>query len=303
MVNLMDMRLDLADVTDLRLFLATVRAGSITRGAAEANLSLAAASERLRNLEARIGVTLLERGPRGVTPTEAGDVLTHHARLVLRQLAHLHAELSARATGARARIRLMGNSAAVSEFLPDRLGAWLAEHPQVDVELQERQSADIVDAVAGGRADVGVISEAVDTRDLELRPFAVDRLVVVASADHPVGAERRAAFAELLHLRFVGLAGGALQDHLEARAVRAGRPLLVRTRVRTFDAVCRLAARGAGLGVVPATAARRCRRAMRLSVVRLTDGWATRRLALCTPPGAALTPVARELVAHLIGRA
>jgi DNA-binding transcriptional LysR family regulator len=73
--------------------------------------------------------------------------------------------------------------------------------------------------------------------------------------------------------------------------------------VRTFDAVCRLAAQGAGLGVVPATAARRCRRAMRLCVVRLTDGWATRRLALCTPPGAALAPAARDLVAHLGGGA
>ena len=64
------MRLDLAD---LRLFIAIVDTGSITGGAAAAHLALASASERLRKMEAEVGVPLLHRHARGVTTTEAGE--------------------------------------------------------------------------------------------------------------------------------------------------------------------------------------------------------------------------------------
>jgi DNA-binding transcriptional LysR family regulator len=58
-------------------------------------------------------------------------------------------------------------------------------------------------------------------------------------------------------------------------------------------------AQGAGLGVVPETVARRCRRAMPLGVVRLTDAWATRRLSLCFRSEEELSPAARDLAEHL----
>ena len=63
------------DLIDLRLFLAVVDAGSITHGAADAGMSLPAASERLRDMEAAGEVLLLQRGRRGVSPTEAGEAL------------------------------------------------------------------------------------------------------------------------------------------------------------------------------------------------------------------------------------
>ena len=80
------MRLDIAD---LRLFLCVVEAGSITQGAQQAHLALASASERLRSIEEDAGVPLLERRPRGVASTEAGEALAHHARLILQQQALL----------------------------------------------------------------------------------------------------------------------------------------------------------------------------------------------------------------------
>ena len=81
------------DLTDLALFLHVVQAGSITHGAARANLALAAASARIRNLEASLGAPLLERGRHGVTPTPAGQKLAH-ARLMLAQAERLRDDLS-----------------------------------------------------------------------------------------------------------------------------------------------------------------------------------------------------------------
>src|SRR5690606_29274825 len=131
------------DVADLRLFLCIVDAGSITQGAARANLALASASERLRNIEADAGVTLVRRQPRGIIPTEAGEALAHHARLILKQQEILKGELSDFAAGTRGTLHLYANTAALTTFLPSRLAPWLAERPDLHVRLQERTSADI----------------------------------------------------------------------------------------------------------------------------------------------------------------
>ncbi|NGN39851.1 LysR family transcriptional regulator [Mesorhizobium sp. CGMCC 1.15528] len=288
------------DLTDLRLFLAVIQAGSITHGAAEAHLSLPAASERLRGMELAGGVKLLERGRRGVAPTEAGEALAHHARLILRQMEHMQGELGEYANGIRATIRLLANTAAITEFLPDRLGPWLAAHRRIDVDLKERQSSEIVKAISAGLADIGIISDATDSSGLQLRPFAIDRLVVVVPRSHPLATARKIAFADILQHEFVGLAeGSALQDYIEAQAARTGTKLKFRMRVRTFEGICRLAAHSVGFGIVPETTARRCQRPMAIVSLRLTDAWATRRLKICFRSGEEPSPVASDMISHL----
>ena len=117
------MRLDLAD---LRLFIAIVDTGSITGGAANAHLALASASERLRKMEAEIGVPLLHRHARGVTMTEAGEVLARHARPLLAQQQRLRQAMHAFACGQRGTLRLFANTSAMSAFLPGKLAALMA---------------------------------------------------------------------------------------------------------------------------------------------------------------------------------
>ncbi|MGH6860173.1 MAG: LysR family transcriptional regulator [Phyllobacterium sp.] len=288
------------DITDLRLFLLVVEAGSITHGAARANLALPSASERLRKMEEAGGVRLLERDRRGVEPTAAGVALAHHARIILRQIDQLHGELGDYSRGAKGNIRLLANTSAIAEFLPEALAPYLAGHPDIDIDLKERLSTDIVKAVAGRLAEIGIISDAVDAGALQLLPFAIDRLVLIVARDHPLAARTRVAFGEIAGHEFAGLtAGSPLQEHIADHAARAGHRLKFRIRVRTFEGVCRMVAENVGIGIVPERAARRCRRSMPIRSVRLTDPWATRRLSLCFRALEDLSPIARELVAFL----
>ncbi|NLR98520.1 LysR family transcriptional regulator [Rhizobium sp. P38BS-XIX] len=289
------------DLTDLRLFLAVVDAGSITHGAAEVGLSLPAASERLRDMEAGGGMQLLERGRRGIRPTPAGEALAHHARLIHRQLAQMRGELGEHASGLRATIRIAANTASIAEFLPPRLGDWMAEHPRIDIELKERQSIEIARAISADLADIGILSDAVDTSGLVLKPFAIDRLVVIMPRDHALAAAKQIAFAEVLDEPFVGLTGGALQEHIDAQAARLGTRLKMRVRMRGFDSICEMTARGVGLGIIPETAARRYGRTLKLATSRLSDNWATRRLSICVRSLDELPPPARNLFEHLAG--
>jgi DNA-binding transcriptional LysR family regulator len=193
------------DVVDLRLFLRVAETASITRGAAKANMALASASERLRGMEEQLGAALLERGRRGVTLTEAGRALVHHAQLVLQQMENMHAELSEFAGRAKGHIRLLANTSALSEFLPEALNAFLTDNTGIDADIEEKPSYDIVRLIAEGFADIGIVADIVDFGGLETFPFALDQLVLVVPRRHPLARARRIWFRELLMSHSSGL--------------------------------------------------------------------------------------------------
>jgi DNA-binding transcriptional LysR family regulator len=289
------------DLVDLRLVLNVADAGNITHGAARSGLALASASERIRGMERELGAALFERQRRGVAPTAAGVALLGHARQVIGQLEAMRTELGAFAKGLRGRVRVLSNTAATLEFLPSLLGPFLAAHPQLDVEIEERTSPEIVRGVARGRAEIGIVADAVDAAaELETFPFAEDRLVLVTPAKHPLAGKRQAAFRDALAHDFVGLpVGSALQEHLESHAARAGTAMRLRVRLPGFDALCRLVQGGIGIAVVSHTAARRNARSMAIRVVPLVDPWARRRLRLCVKLERNLPVPARALLDHL----
>jgi DNA-binding transcriptional LysR family regulator len=291
------MRFDLAD---LSLFRHVVEAGSITHGAERANLALAAASTRIRNMEEALGAALLVRSRQGVTPTQAGRTLLQHARAVLRQVERLEEDLGAYAGGLAGQIRVLSNTNALTEFLPEALSSFLAAHPQVSVDLEERLSDEIVGLIAEGVADIGIIAGTVDAAALETFPFRKDRFVLVVARDHPLARQRKIAFAQVLDYDFVGLdRASALQRFLADKAARLGQPLRLRIQLRSFDAVCRLVECKVGIGIVPETTARRVSRSMAIAIVVLTDPWAVRELTICIRRLNDLAPLARRLVEHL----
>lgn len=288
------------DLTDLRLFLHVVEAGSITHGAERMHLAIAAASTRIRNMEATLGTPLLHRERQGVQLTPAGRTLVHHARVMLQQAERMRGELAEYTDGLRGHIRLLSNTNALTEFLPEPLSNFLAAHPHVNIDLEERLSDEIVAAVADGTADIGIVAGTVRIAGLEVFPFRVDRFVLVVAPCHALASRRDIPFAEVLDFDFVGLdRASALQRFLLEKADRAGRRLKLRVQLRSFDAICRLVECNVGIGVVPATTAERNARGMALHRIELTDDWALRELTICVRRQADLPIYARDLVRHL----
>lgn len=291
------MRFDLAD---LSLFRHVVEGGSITRGAERSHLALAAASTRIRRLEEALGTLLLVRTRQGVEPTEAGRALLRHARAMLGRAERLREEMSIFAGGLAGQIRILSNTNALTEFLPEALSSFLAGHPNVSIDIEERLSDEIVGLIAEGMAEIGIVAGTVDAGALQTFPFRRDRFVLVVAKDHALAGVGEARFAEVLTQDFVGLdRASALQRFLSGKAARIGRPLRLRVQLRSFDAVCRLVECGVGIGVVPETTARRAARTMAIAVVALGDPWAERDLTLCVRDMARLSPLARQLVEHM----
>lgn len=288
------------DLTDLRLFCDVTDAGSITAGAEKSALALAAASTRIRGMEDALGAPLLTRSRAGVSPTEAGRTLLKHARSILAETARMREDLSAFAGGLTGQVRLLANTNALTEFLPEALSSFLADHPHVSVDLEERLSDEIVGLVAEGAADVGIVAGTVDVGALATYPFRSDRFVVACPRDHPLALKQSVRFAEVLDYDLVGLdRTSSLQRFLAGKAAREGKPLRLRVQLRSFDAVCRLVECGVGVGIVPATTAARAAKTMALGRVELADDWAVRELTIVVRAGEDLRPYARELVESL----
>jgi DNA-binding transcriptional LysR family regulator len=122
----------------------------------------------------------------------------------------------------------------------------------------------------------------------------------VVARDHPLAKKSKIGFAEVLDQDFVGLdRASAIQRFLGGKANSIGRPLKLRVQLRSFDAVCRLVECNVGIGVVPATTARRASKSMAIKVVDLADAWAVRDLTICIRDFKALPPYARQLVEHM----
>ena len=288
------------DLIDLRLFCAVADAGSITAGAQQCALALAAASTRIRNMELALGAPLMDRSRQGVTLTPAGRTLLKHARDILKQTVRMREDLSAYAGGRSGEVKLLANTNALTEFLPEALSAFLSAHPHVSVDLEERLSDEIVGLIAEGVGDVGIVAGTVDVGALQTYPFRSDRFVVVTARDHPLASRASVTFGEVLAFDIVGLErSSSLQRFLTAKAAREGRPLKARIQLRSFDAVCRLVEAGVGIGVVPQTTARRAAKTMDLAVIGLTDDWAVRDLTIVVRAHEDLRPYARELVDSL----
>ena len=139
------------DLVDLRLMVHIADANSMTRGAELSFISLPAASTRIKNLEEGIGTKLLYRTSQGVTLTPPGQALVTHARRVLGQLEHLRGDMQEYVRGIKGHVRVFANTTSLGEFLPPVLRQFLRLHPDVNIDLRERLSHDIVRAVTEGR--------------------------------------------------------------------------------------------------------------------------------------------------------
>jgi DNA-binding transcriptional LysR family regulator len=291
------------DLVDLRLFLNVVEAGSITAGAERMHLAVAAASTRIRNMEIELGTPLLTRERQGVHPTPAGLTLVHHARLILQQAERMRGELGEYADGLKGHIRLMSNTNALTEFLPQPLSEFLTSRTQVNIDLEERLSDEIVAAVADGKADIGIVAGTEDVTGLEVFPVRVDRFVLITGKSHPLASREEVAFADALDYDFVGLdRTSSLQRFLSDKADRIGRRLKLRVQLRSFDAVCRLVECNVGIGIVPETNAARNSKTMSLQSIALTDDWAFRNLSIVVRKLDDLPIYTQDLVRHLAER-
>ncbi|WP_328806712.1 LysR substrate-binding domain-containing protein [Streptacidiphilus fuscans] len=175
----------LPDLQTLELLVAVADTGSIGRAAAQQRITQPAASARLRTLERKLDLLLLDRSRRGSQLTPAGLVVTDWARGVLEQ-AHVLAEsLAALQAQQRGELRLVASLTLAEQLLPGWLISLRQVSPGTHVGLRVTNSHQVIEALRHGEADLGFIEGPFVPRDFRSVPVGRDRLAVVTSPEHP----------------------------------------------------------------------------------------------------------------------
>ena len=287
------------NLTTLRLFVSAVQEGSIMAAAARHNVATSAVSRRFSDMEHHLGAPVLYRSRGGVSPTPAGEALCRHAINLLRLSDRMEAELSEFGAGVRGHVRVAANTSCVTQFLPGELAAFLEENPEIHIDLTEGVSADIVQDVADGHADIGLFSEASDHDGLETFPYRTDHLMVLMPAGHPLDRGGDLEFKNVLGYPVVGLqTGSSLHARVQEAAREAGGTLDCRLQVTSFDGLRSMVEEGLGIGFLPKGAVLPYV-SDRLAAHGLKDAWARRQLLLGVREVQALPAVAQKLMRHL----
>nr|WP_067294039.1 LysR family transcriptional regulator [Marinobacterium profundum] len=291
------------DFTSLRLFVAVCQEKNIARAAEREFIASSAISRRIADIEALIGLPVIERHQRGITITPAGETVLYYANRIIADVEALGAELSRFFSGAKGNVHLAANISSLVQFLPEDLAAFHRIFPDIRIDLEEQHSDEVMSMVEERSVDLGICLSSSVTGDVETLPYRTDRLALLVPRTHRLASRNQIAYAEMLDEPFVALkTESALTAQMNEKARLEGRDLDVQLRVNSLDALCRMVHVGLGVAVVPQMVGELYINTLNVEVIPLSDDWGIRELVMVFRSRAQLSATANTLVEFLAAR-
>jgi DNA-binding transcriptional LysR family regulator len=209
-----------SDLTSYDLLLSVAELGSIGRAAKAHGMSQPSASERLRTLEARVGVALLERTPRGARLTTAGQLVAGWAAPVLARAGDLDAGITSLRADRQSHLRIAASLTVAEYLLPTWLIALRTVSPDTATVLTAGNSVHVAEQVLAERADLGFIESTDVPSGLTSRIVAKDELVVVVAPGHSWAKRRRVTAVKAAATPLVSRESGSGTRQAWERALR-----------------------------------------------------------------------------------
>ncbi|CAM5570735.1 transcriptional regulator [Streptomyces spiroverticillatus] len=287
------------DLGALELLLAVARLGSLGRAAKELGITQPAASGRIRSMERQLGVTLVERSPRGSRLTAAGALVTDWAGRIVEAAEAFDAGARALRGRRDSRLRVAASMTIAEYLLPGWLVALQAERPGTAVSLLAGNSAAVARQLLEGAADLGFVEGLAVPEGLDGVVVARDRLIVVVAPGHPWARAGRVVTARELAATPLILReeGSGTRQVLDAALAEHGglsAPLL---ELSSTTAVKAAAVSGAGASVLSELAVGEEVGARRLVRVEVAGVALARDLRAVWPTGPAPAGPGRDLLA------
>ncbi len=239
----------------LRLFAAVAGHGGFSRAAEALHISQPAVSKGVREFEAQVGARLLERGPGGVTPTEAGQVLLRHATPLFAAERAAEEDLAALRGLTRGSLSVGASTTIGTYLLPPLLGAFHRAHPGVELRLRNANTAGVAELLLARELDVALVEEPVEHPGLVVRPWRGDRMVVIAAPGHRLAGTTLEPGKHADEVVIVREPGSGTRDVVWAALTAHGVRPRATLEVGSTEAVKQVVAAGLGVAVVSAAAA------------------------------------------------
>jgi DNA-binding transcriptional LysR family regulator len=251
------------DLRRLRAFHAVARTGSFSEAARELGYAQSVVSHHVAALERELGLTLISRGTRPVSVTDAGTRLLIHTEAALGHITAAEDELRAVAGLESGTLRIGAFLTAANSFVPAALVRFEAAHPDVEVRLEHLEEPEELRRLRSGEIDLAVVyrvRELAENRrhrrddGFDEAYLADDPYRVVLPAAHPLGRRRELRLADLAAERFTAPPGGGFFPYrtmLERLCADAGFEPNVVHEVNDVTIARAFVAAGLGVAVLP----------------------------------------------------
>ncbi|MET7361160.1 LysR family transcriptional regulator [Streptomyces sp. NPDC005562] len=276
---------------DLRVFVAVCRTGSLSAVARELTCTQSAVSQHIKRLERETGIALLERHPRGVVPTPAGQLLQTAAAGGLGDIDHALRRLREVVHGEAGSVRITTGSTTVRHFMSGAVVDFRRHHPDVSLEFQTTHSSrSCFDALLAGGLDLAWITLGEPVRGIEQRPVVELPWVLAVAAGDPLAAKSHVDTGDLAGISLIALPENATsRSRLDAWLAASGTTPTSDTSVADWDTAILLAELGLGHAIVPDLPAWHGPAHPDLRLIPIPDlptlwtGWAVRRWNALSP--------------------
>jgi DNA-binding transcriptional LysR family regulator len=286
------------EIRQLKAFLAIAEAKTFTAGARRVNVTQAAISMQIRQLEEEVGLPLFTRTPRRVILTEAGEYLLERARKILREHDSALAEIAEVAGAEYGRLRI---GTASGTFAMNQLPAIMAglreKFPNAELSVASGTSQALVDKMMHGELDSAFVSLPVENLNISTESVFSDEIVAIAHPKHPLAKEKFISAATLAGEKLIlGERGGntrrMIDEFFQAANVR---PNIVMELSRQ-EAVTRMVEYGLGVGMAGAKSVAREIREGKLTSWLIEGAEIQWELGLARLRGGHFSPIGKEFV-------
>jgi LysR family transcriptional regulator, transcriptional activator of the cysJI operon len=170
----------------LKVFVTVIEQQNFSRAGDILNLSQPGVSLHIRNLENELGTKLIYRSPKQVQITEPGKILYRHAKQMLNHYETAKREINEFNNVVSGTMKI-GASFTIGEYyLPKVLAEFATQYPMVDIQIIISNSNDVIQGIRSNKLDIGLIEGETDYKDIDVRPFMNDEMIVVVPPDHPL---------------------------------------------------------------------------------------------------------------------
>ncbi|MEK6348148.1 MAG: LysR family transcriptional regulator [Burkholderia sp.] len=290
------------DTTTIRLIVAMVEEGSISRAANRLGLAVAAASRRVTDLETQLDARLFRRVAHGVELTETGHKLVGYLQQIDNLVDRLAGDARTLVGGLNGRIIIGAPKAVVIEFLAADIAAIQRAYPGISLKIVEENSKIVQQMLRDRVIDIGIYERTSGFLALPPIRYREDRLVLVYHRSHFAFAVTPVPLDALFDVPIVSLGKGSAVLTAVQRAFRSsGRRFDNDYSVTGFDSMLAVVRHGLGVGLMPSSVLRSFHPEPDIVTAELEGDWPQRSYVLSFVEGHAQAQTLANIVQALVG--
>lgn len=289
-------------IETLKVFCDVVDTRSFSRAARVNRVTQSAVSQQIRALERRYDQKLLDRTPRAIQPTPAGEKFYEAARVVLARFQELESTMRLENDEPVGPVTVATIHSVGLHEIQHHLKDLLRRFPKINVRVVYRRSDQVYDEVASGEADVGLVAYPRERRDLVVLPFTEDRLVIAVPPDHLFARKKELPLSGLDGIHFVAFdrdiptrraVDKLLRDH--------GSSVQITLELDNIETVKRAVEIGLGVSILPRHSIQSEVGGKTLAEVGISDGVFTRPIGMLVRKGRSLSRAAESVIQVFCG--